>query len=153
MNDNDFLTLVQFNSVPVVSVEHALVSDARDEAMKIIGSLKPKGGTSLYDAIGVAADVIAKNSSLRQNNIMVVLTDGLDTNSLRYKFGLALATAAAANNTSLYTIAYGGDADKAILSDLATQSNGNFYQGSEANIAGIYQEMSTAFGGNVGIGR
>ena len=40
-----------------------------------------------------------------------------------------------------------------MLGSLATQSNGNFYQGSEVNIARIYQEMSTAFGGNVGIGR
>ena len=153
LNDNDFLTIVQFNGVPTVQVEHELVSSARESAVARIDGMKAAGGTALYDAIGDAADVIARNTSPRQSNIMVVLTDGLDTNSVQHKFGPELSTLAAANNTSLFTIAYGSDADARMLGILATQSNGNFYQGSEANIAGIYQEMSTAFGGNVGIGR
>lgn len=153
LNDNDFLTLIAFNSLPTVMLEHELVSNARETAIANIEGLTAKGGTAMFDAIGDAADVIALNNSPRQSNIMVVLSDGLDTNSVRYKFGEPLTTLAASNNTSLYTIAYGGDADANVLGNLATQSNGNFYVGSEANIAGIYEEMSTAFGGNVGIGR
>jgi Ca-activated chloride channel homolog len=153
LNDNDFLTLIAFNGSPTVLLEHELVSRTRETAIANIEGLTAKGGTAMFDAIRDAADVIARNNSPRQSNIMVVLSDGLDTNSVRYKFGEPLTTLAAGNNTSLYTIAYGGDADKNVLGSLATQSNGNFYVGSEANIAGIYEEMSTAFGGNVGIGR
>ena len=93
-------------------------------------------------------------AQLRANaaTLIVVLTDGLDTNSGR-RFGPALIRQATDNNTSLYTIAYGADADEQILSSIALQSNGSFYKGNEADIAAIYQEMSTAFGGNVGIGR
>ena len=40
-----------------------------------------------------------------------------------------------------------------MLKNLATNANGNFYLGSEANIASIYQDMSAAFGGSAGIGR
>ena len=84
---------------------------------------------------------------------MVVLTDGLDTSSTRYGLNQSLIDAAAANNTTVFTIAYGDDADKNVLSRLASEAKGNFYLGNEANIASIYQEMSAAFGGSVGIGR
>ena len=40
-----------------------------------------------------------------------------------------------------------------ILAELASRANGNFYLGTEASIVAIYQEMSAAFGGSVGIGR
>jgi hypothetical protein len=36
---------------------------------------------------------------------------------------------------------------------MARRTNGNFYLGDEASIAGIYEEMSAAFGGSAGIGR
>lgn len=86
-------------------------------------------------------------------NALVVLADGQDTISSHYRFDPQLIETATANNTTVFTIAYGADADQKILTELADQANGNFYLGNEANIAAIYQEMSAAFGGSVGIGR
>jgi hypothetical protein len=60
---------------------------------------------------------------------------------------------AADNDTTVFTIAYGGDADNDVLSQLAFGANGNFFLGDEANIVAIYNEMSAAFGGAVGVGR
>ena len=60
---------------------------------------------------------------------------------------------ATANNATVFTIAYGGDADENTLERLAIQANGNFFVGDEASIAAIYEEMSAAFGGSVGVGR
>ncbi|MBE2222411.1 MAG: hypothetical protein IAF02_12760, partial [Anaerolineae bacterium] len=57
------------------------------------------------------------------------------------------------NDTTIFTIAYGGDADEDVLSTLALEGNGNFYRGDEASIEAIYDEMSAAFGGSVGVGR
>jgi Ca-activated chloride channel family protein len=84
---------------------------------------------------------------------MVVLTDGQDTASTRFQFDDRLISTATANDTTVFTIAYGNDADDNILSELASRGNGNFYQGDEASIAAIYEEMSAAFGGSLGIGR
>jgi len=84
---------------------------------------------------------------------MVVLTDGMDNNSFQYSFDQQLIETATANDTTVFTIAYGQDAEREILADLASRANGNFYLGTEASIASIYQEMSAAFGGSVGIGR
>ncbi|MFN2103875.1 MAG: hypothetical protein ACK2UJ_03305, partial [Candidatus Promineifilaceae bacterium] len=64
-----------------------------------------------------------------------------------------LISAATAGDTTVFTIAYGDDADDELLSALAARGNGNFYRGDEASIAAIYEEMSAAFGGTLGVGR
>ena len=84
---------------------------------------------------------------------MVVLSDGQDTASQSYSFNQGLVDLAAANNTTVFSIAYGDDADEDVLSQFAERANGNFYQGDEASIAVIYDEMSAAFGGAAGVGR
>ena len=83
----------------------------------------------------------------------MVLTDGQDTYSYNYSFDQGLIDLAGSNDTTVFTIAYGGDADEAVLSQLAYGANGNFFLGDEASIAAIYEEMSAAFGGSAGIGR
>ena len=152
MNENDYLTLLPFNRLPRTVLAFERVGDSRTVALQDIDALEASGGTALYDAIAEASTNIASSTSKQRSNLIVVLTDGLDTNST-LKYGPTLIQQATDNETSLYTIAYGDDADSKTLSDLATQSNGSFYKGNEADIGAIYQEMSTAFGGNVGIGR
>ena len=81
------------------------------------------------------------------------VTDGMDTASEHHSFDDNLMAMATAGDTTVFTIAYGDDADDALLSALAAQGNGNFYRGDEASIAAIYEEMSAAFGGSLGVGR
>ncbi len=153
MGEGDTLTLIAFSDVPRVLIGSEKVGQARDKAIQEIQRLNADGSTALYDAIGDGAAVIANTTSAQTTNVLVVLSDGLDTASQRYKFDQTLLEAAAANNTAVFTIAYGSDADKDLLSKLALQSNGNYYLGDEANIAAIYEEMSAVFGGSVGVGR
>jgi Ca-activated chloride channel family protein len=153
MGDSDYLTLIAFSNQPDTLINHQQVKTARDQAVAAIQKLKATGSTSLYDAIGAGAKVIGDTTSNNATNVLVVLTDGLDTNSHYYAFDQSLISLAAGNNTTVFTIAYGDDADKAKLSQLAQQANGNFYLGNEASIASIYDEMSAAFGGSAGVGR
>jgi Ca-activated chloride channel family protein len=153
MGDDDFVTIIAFASEPVVLNEHEQISTGRADAIRTIETREASGNTALYDAIGTAASIIADTTSSQTTNAMVVLTDGMDTNSSLYRFDQSLVEAAAANDTTVFTIAYGEDADRRILAELAGQANGNFYLGNEANIVAIYQEMSAAFGGSAGIGR
>ena len=153
MGDEDYLTLITFSSEPSLVLRHAQIGPSRGRAVGALEGLDANGDTALYDAIGDGARVIAETTSLEASNAMVVLTDGLDTNSRRYAFSQALIERAAANDTTVFTIAYGNDADEDLLSTLALEANGNFYLGDEASIAAIYQEMSAAFGGSVGVGR
>jgi Ca-activated chloride channel family protein len=153
MGDDDFITIIAFSRQPVVLIHHEQVGLARESVIRTIETMEAGGDTALYDAIGMGANSIANTASSQTSNAMVVLTDGLDNNSFQYTFDQYLIENATANDTTVFTIAYGDDADRDVLAELASQANGNFYLGTEANIAAIYEEMSAAFGGSVGIGR
>jgi Ca-activated chloride channel family protein len=153
MGDDDFITIIAFATEPVVLVNHVSLGESRAKIVNAIAALRADGDTTLFDAIGDGAARIASSTSLESTNAMVVLTDGQDTGSYRYRFDRNLIDLAAANDTTVFTIAYGGDADEETLSSLAYGANGNFYLGDEASIDAIYDEMSAAFGGSVGVGR
>ncbi len=153
MGDNDRLTLLEFYTRVDVKSEYALVGENRGELINIIRRMEASGDTSLYDAIGKGSEILETWNSAEVANALVVLTDGQDTASRRYRFNDDLARAAGANSTTVFTIAYGRDADDWILEEIAGSANGQFFQGDEASIDEIYDEMSAAFGGSVGIGR
>lgn len=153
MGDTDYITIIAFANNPTILVDHEPVGPTRDQIVQAVTTLNASGSTALYDAIGSGAAAITRNNSAQATNAMVVLSDGLDTNSQQYEFNQALFDLAAANDTTVFTIAYGSDADTKLLSKLALQANGNYYSGDEASIAAIYEEMSAAFGGSAGVGR
>lgn len=153
MGENDYLTVIAFAQTPVIIAEHQKVGEARSNIISQINGLIADGDTTLYDAIGLASEIIARTNSPLTSNAMVVLSDGVDTYSFNYGFNDELLNAAAANNTTVFTIAYGNDADESVLLQFANRGNGNLYQGDAASIAAIYEEMSAVFGGSVGVGR
>ncbi|MDX1616363.1 MAG: substrate-binding domain-containing protein [Candidatus Promineifilaceae bacterium] len=153
MGDDDLLTIIAFSHELTLLSDHTQVGPNREALVNAIRSLDAAGDTALYDAIGLGAEQIAATSAPDTANALVVLTDGQDTFSFRYTFNQSLIDLAAANDTTVFTIAYGDDADRDILETLALGANGNFYLGDAASIAAIYEEMSAAFGGTVGVGR
>jgi Ca-activated chloride channel family protein len=153
MGDEDSISLIEFYSQIDLLVDHAPLSSDRQQAIEAVRNLEPGGDTSLFDAIGAGAQLIQSNASPDAVNAIVVLTDGMDTSSSRFRFDDNLIATATAGDTTIFTIAYGDDADNELLSELAARGNGNFYLGDEASIATIYEEMSAAFGGTLGVGR
>jgi Ca-activated chloride channel family protein len=152
MGDDDYISIIDFHTQPDVVVYHERVGDKRAEVIAVIQRMVDGGDTSLYDAIASGAQIIDQTTLPQTTNAMVVLTDGQDTNS-RTPFNSDLIARASAHDTTIFTIAYGSDADEGTLQSLATQGNGNFFLGDEASITAIYDEMSAAFGGSVGVGR
>ena len=153
MGDDDFLTVINFYTQPDVEAERVRVGDRRGQLLDLIARMEAGGDTSLFDAVGTAGEILARNNSADTANAMVVLTDGQDTSSFRYGFDQTLFNTAQANSTTVFTIAYGRDADDFVLEQIAQEANGQFFLGTEANIVEIYDEMSAAFGGSAGIGR
>lgn len=153
MGEEDYFTLIAFSDYPQVLQQYSRVGDTRDLLKSLILSLQAEGDTQLYDAIGDAGSLISTTTSGELTNVIIVLTDGMDTASDRFGFNQTLINIATANDTTIFAIAFGSDADERLLSDLAYQARGNFYLGDEAGIEEIYQEMSAAFGGSVGVGR
>jgi Ca-activated chloride channel family protein len=153
MGDEDQLTLIAFSTEPQLLVEGVAVGANRQKIINAITNLDANGDTTLFDAIGDGASSIERTNQSAMTNAMVVLSDGMDTRSYRYGFNTALVNLATAHDTTVFTIGYGGDADEDVLETLALEGNGNFYLGDEASIESIYDEMSAAFGGSVGVGR
>lgn len=156
MGGEDRITIIAFSGNPYVLVEPQQVGADRSGITSRIRSIEAEGDTSLYDAIGQGADVIEETASSDLSEVMIVLTDGQDTASSRYSdFDAAERIQELVNryDATVFTIAYGEDADQDVLSKFAVVGRGNFYQGSTADIAAIYAEMSAAFGGSAGIGR
>jgi len=153
MGAEDTLSLVEFHSYPDVLANSAQVGPNRAQLIELIRAMQPGGDTTLFDAIGEGARLIAESSSPQATNVMVILTDGVDTASTSYRFDDRLINVATANNTTIFTIAYGRDADQRLMAELATRGAGAYYQGDEASIAAIYEEMAAAFGGAAGVGR
>ncbi len=154
MGEKDYLTLLRFSAGKVEAlVDHQQIGETREDAVAAIEQLTATGNTPLYDALGYGAEKLAKTTSSQTTNALVVLTDGMDTASKKFHFNDDLIKTVISHDTTVFAIAYGSDAEEDMLSRLALQANGNFYLGDEANIAEIYDEMSTAFGGSIGIGR
>jgi Ca-activated chloride channel family protein len=153
MGNKDQLTLLTFESEITFLVENANVGDSRDFLKQLINQLDTGGNTSLYDAIGEGGSFLSNANSNQYTNVMIVLTDGDDTASNNYRLNTDLFEIATSNDTTIFAIAYGNNAEIEVMEELALRGNGNFYLGTETNIAAIYDEMSAAFGGSAGIGR
>jgi Ca-activated chloride channel family protein len=152
MGEEDYISIIAFSTEPQLVIDHIQVGPNRQKIINAITNLPAEGDTTLYDAIGDGAEQLRLTTLPSTTNALVVLSDGQDTRSYRFDAQSA-AGQAVANGVTVFTIAYGGDADERTLSTLAQWTNGNYYEGDEASIAAIYEEMSAAFGGNVGIGR
>lgn len=150
MGDDDYLSILIFSNEVTLIANHLAVGQNRNQLTQLLGSLEASGDTALYDAIGEGASLLNETHSPTVTSALVVLSDGLDTYSFRYDQDTILPLV---QNITLFTIGYGSDADEQLLANLALQGNGNFYQGDVSSIAAIYEELSAAFGGNVGVGR
>ncbi len=153
MGDEDTISIVEFYTQSDLLVDQAQVGPNRKQIVEIIGNMESGGETTLFDAIGDGSAIVASSISPESSNAMIILTDGQDTSSERFEFDDNLIATASANDTTVFTVAYGNDADEDLLATLASRGNGNFYQGDVASIATIYEEMSAAFGGSLGVGR
>lgn len=152
MGDDDYISIIGFSTEPYLVVEHTQVGPNRDKIVNAIQSLSASGDTTLFDAIGDSGTLLTETTLPSTANALVVLTDGQDTRSYRFDNNTAV-NEALANNATVFTIAYGRDADESTLENLAVRANGKFFAGDEASISAIYEEMSAAFGGSVGVGR
>ena len=153
MGDDDYISIIAFSTEPEMLVNHALVGESRSKVANAINSVQARGDTTLFDAIGDGATTLEATGSPDTANALVVLSDGEDTRSYRYSFNQELIDKVVGTGATVFTISYGSGADMSTMQGLATAANGNYYAGDEASIAAIYEEMSAAFGGSVGVGR
>lgn len=155
MGEQDKISIILFSYQPIVWVREARIAETRETVIENIQYIEADGGTALYDAVFDAVQLVRTTSSPDYTNAIIVLTDGQDTASERILTADDPALLDILNKTdaTIFTVAFGEDADTFVLTRLAQVGRGAFYRADETSIGAIYAEMSAAFGGAAGIGR
>jgi Ca-activated chloride channel homolog len=150
LSEGDRLSLLPFNDKPGWASQNVLIKDGRDDLSRTISSLFAQGGTALYDSIDTAYQyLLSQNREGEADSIfsVVVLTDGADTESKMQLNELMdrIRFDGERHNIHVFTIAYGNDAKKDILSQIAQATQAKSYEGTPENIVGVFKDISTFF--------
>ncbi len=126
------------------------VGDAAESLERLLSGLFSQGNTALYDAVCAAVlkmdGTRAEHAAAGEKRLygVVILSDGKDTNSKRTQndmFG-CLPSGEDVEGVKVYTIAYGDDADKDLLTRIANRTNGKTFAGTPDNIKQVYLQIS-----------
>ena len=112
-------------------------------------SLFADGGTALYDAIDMAYQRMTADHAAESDRIaaIVVLSDGEDTHS-KLKLEPLLQRIRFDGETRairVFTIAYGKDAKKDVLQQIAEATQARSFEGKAENIRTVFRDISTFF--------
>lgn len=109
-----------------------------------LATLKPDGGTALYDSIMTALDQL---KGVRQRRVIVLLTDGSDQNAegtgpgSRSSMDACLAQAVK-QETSIFTIGLGIRVERRVLTTMAETTGGrSFWTADAGRLKALYDEI------------
>jgi Ca-activated chloride channel family protein len=150
LSDGDRLSLLPFNSKITWASQNVSIKTGRDELSRTIDTLFAQGGTALYDSIDTAYQyLLAQNPGGESDSILsvVVLTDGEDTESKMHMNELMdhVRFDGEVHKIHVFTIAYGKDARKDILGQIAQATQAKSYDGTPENIVDVFKDISTFF--------
>lgn len=116
----DEVTVISFASEVTTQLE---LSTDKAAATAVVATLEARGGTALNDALHEALTQLARRP--RGRKVLVLLTDGADTDSiLTLDDGI---NAARAGSIPVYAIGFGAGIQPAVLERLALLTGGHFY--------------------------
>lgn len=138
-----------FSNTVIPASPAAPVGQIRERALREAGSLIPRSGTALYDAIAAAFDEqIAVRAQHRDKiSAIIVLTDGADTDS-KLKLDQLLQHIHSDNETKtirVFTIGYDSGGQVDVLKKIADATQARFYEGKPENIREVFKDISTFF--------
>jgi Ca-activated chloride channel homolog len=150
LSDSDRLSLLPFNSKMNWTGQDIPIKTGRTQLTQKIDSFFAEGGTALYDSIDTAYQYLLDQSKTSDSDTIlsvVVLTDGADTDSKmqlsvlmdRIKFD------GETHKIHVFTIAYGKDAKKDVLGQIAATTQAKTYEGTPKNIVDVFKDISTFF--------
>jgi Ca-activated chloride channel family protein len=149
LDDRDRLQINLFSSDISTLTPLSPLGEKRQQVLDSVSGIFEGGTTVLYDATLGAYQTLQKDGDPKHIRAVVVLTDGQDTAStatLDEVLGQINATLGEGGNSiKLFTIAFGSDADKAVLQKLADPTGGKEYDSSPENIQKIYDDIATFF--------
>ncbi len=150
MEKDDEIGVITFSTTARALRPVAPVREVGEGLATQVEGLFADGQTALYDASIEAMAAIDKRKKAggppRLYGI-IVLSDGKDTSSKGTLSDLTdlMPATEAADGTRLFTVAYGDEADKDVLKQLANRSNARYLEGNADNIEKVYHQISAYF--------
>jgi Ca-activated chloride channel family protein len=121
----------------------------RSALERAVNDMIPDGETAVYDATEAGFREIQGMRDDSRINAVVVLTDGEDNQSDISDAELVSELQRQAKSEGLavrvYTIAYGSQANTAVLNNIARASGGKAFEGDPENIDSVYRSISSFF--------
>jgi Ca-activated chloride channel homolog len=141
----DRVGLVTFDSSARVVTPMAPLSENRIALQTAIGEMQARGKTAVFDSLELARQELEALPPSEDDRIkaIVLLSDGADNSSsasleqVRSSFD--------ETGISIFPVAYGADADVAIVEAIAEFSRTLVVQGDSGNIAQIFENLSRYF--------
>jgi Ca-activated chloride channel family protein len=149
LDDRDRLQIVTFNTDIMSLTDLSPLGEKREDTVRRVSGIIEGGGTALYDATERAYKALEANGDPNHIRAVVVLSDGQDNESrialeqLLSELGGNIEEGG--NAIKLFTIAFGTDADEAVLAQMAEITGGRGYKSDPSTIAQIYAEIATFF--------
>jgi Ca-activated chloride channel homolog len=149
LDDRDQLQIDTFNNEVTVLAPMASVGDKRADLQRHVAGIFEGGGTALYDATLSAYNDLKANGDPTHIRAIVVMTDGQDTNSTATVDDvvreIGISGEDSGNAIKVFTIAFGDDADKDVLSKIADATGAKEYNADPKSIETIYADIATFF--------
>ena len=149
LDDKDRLQLMTFNDKIRTLVQLAPVGEKRADDIRRVSGIVEGGGTALYDAVAQAYQDLQANGDPKHIRGIVVLTDGQDTASTQNTLDQLVSTigqnSESGGSIKVFTIAFGSDADKSVLQQIANPTGGQEYDSDPQNINAVYADIATFF--------
>ena len=153
LQPNDVVGVLTFSDKDKVRMlsEPKPASEVTEALTQKVLGLIAEGGTALYDAVCAATskmkELKSADEAAGENRLygIVLLSDGQDTSSAKTEnemFSTCLPASAEAQSVRINAIAFGADADKAVLRHIAEVTGGEMFAGDPDSIDNIYRNIS-----------
>jgi Ca-activated chloride channel family protein len=150
LHKDDEVFVYEFNTSINALQPSGRAGDVAETLGGVVRELRANGSTALYDAVCAAVrranDLQTQHEQANEKRLygIVILSDGQDTASQTSKDAMfnCLPTGEAVEGVKVFTIAYGADADKDLLKEIAERTNGKAFSGDPATIESVYLAIS-----------
>lgn len=141
LNNNTDIAITIFTAFTNTLCEF---TDNKEDVMAAIEQIRTIGadydGTSVERTLMNALKSFPEESQ-SERNIIVLLTDGISTETGNYTID-TIIDSAQAKNVTVMTISLGNDIDRALLQEIADRTGGKYFPISEANaLEGLYSTL------------
>lgn len=151
LHPEDEVALVIFDQDVHLLLEPGQVSDVYKELSQAVGDLSLGSGTALYDATCRATQLASKSKKANEADAesrlygIVLLSDGKDVSSQltqEQMFADCLPSSPEVDGFKLFPVAFGKDANKDVLDQVARVTGGRLYEADLDSVGDVYLSIS-----------